>query len=310
MVLRTEEFRDKLRMKLNSATEELIVLSAFLKQSALEWIIENTTVQKISIVSRWQPIDLIAKTSDVSCYRFCSERGIRFGISCGLHAKVYCIDRHVLVGSANATGSGLALTSRHNDEFGVCFVGGNAERGKLDDYLRTVTWVDEKLYEQLIDHLSRMPTFAQPTTPSWSESIRSQLNTTDQYIWVHDLPFTTLAQLQNDNGAESSAIDHDLELLGLRRQNFSFEEATLAFKNSRAFAWCYDVVRANSSLSFGGLSSILHNSILDDPSPYRREIKELTQVLFSWLELYRSDFQITRPNYSEVITFVGGTSNS
>lgn len=310
MILRTEEFRDKLRMKLNSAREEVIVLSAFLKESALEWILDNTTVQKISIVSRWQPYDLIAKTSDVSCYRFCSERGIRFGISWGLHAKVYCIDRHVLVGSANATGSGLALTSRHNDEFGVCFVGGNAERGKLDEYLRTVTWVDEKLYKQLMDQLSRIPKFTQASTVRWSESIQSELNKADRYIWVHDLPFHTLSELQSSFRTESSAIDHDLELLGITRANFTSERATFAFKNSRAFAWCYDVVRANRSLSFGGLSSILHNSILDDPSPYRREIKELIQILFSWLEFYPSDFQITRPNYSEVITFVGATSNS
>lgn len=304
MFLSTYEFRDLLQEQLNSATTEVIVLSAFLKENALKWIYENTEVQKISVVTRWLAHDLIAKVSDLSCYRFCHENGIKFGISSGLHAKVYCIDGQVLVGSANATSSGLGLSSRHNDEFGVCVAAGKAEFSKLSDYLNSVTWVDDELFSLISQEFSRIPISVQTDIPNWSERVQAKLEKPNNYIWVHELPFNELSQLQANYNEESSTIDHDIELLGIDRGDFSVEQSVLAFRNSRAFSWCYNIVREGGSLSFGEFTAKLHNAVLDDPTPYRREIKELTQVLFAWAKLYPAVFEIKRPKYSEVIKLV------
>lgn len=304
MFLSTNEFRDKLRNQLNSATTEVIVLSAFLKENALQWIYENTKVQKISVVSRWQRQDLVAKVSDLSCYRFCRENSIKFGIALGLHAKVYCIDGQVLVGSANATSSGLALSSRYNDEFGVCVAAGSAVRTKLLDYLSSVTWIDDKLFSMISNEFNQIPKSAQSVTQNWSDNLQLELEKTNNYIWVHELLFNEPSQLQERYEVESNLVDHDFELLGMEKDKFSIDQAIVAYRNSRAFKWCYNIVRTNGTLSFGGLTAKLHDAVLDDPTPYRREIKVLTQVLFAWAKLYPSVFEIIRPNYSEVIKLV------
>ena len=304
MFLSTSEFRDKLQKQLNSAKQEIIVLSAFLKENALRWLFENTPVRNISVVTRWHPNDLVAGISDHSCYEFCRENGIRFGIASSLHAKVYCIDGHVLVGSANATNRGLALASQHNDEFGVCVIAGYAVHEKLSDYLRSVTWVDDELFSQIKAELARMPKSNQSLTPVWSDRIRSKLRKENQYIWMHELPFNEPYELLKCYNESTDSIEHDLELLGLTREYFTFERATTAFSSSRAYEWCHNVIRVNESLWFGGFTHTLHNAVLDDPTPYRREVKQLTQVLFSWLKLFPSSFEVSRPRHSEVITFV------
>lgn len=304
MFLSTDEFRDNLKKQLNSATHEIIVLSAFLKENALEWLFDNTDVRKISVVSRWLPYDLVAGVSDRSCYNFCRQNGIRFGIASGLHAKVYCIDGYVLVGSANATTRGLALSSHHNDEFGVCVVAGCAVHQKLNDYLRSVTWVDDELYSQITAELDQMPKSNQSLTPVWSESIQSILRKENQYVWMHELPFNEPYQLLKRYNENSDSIEHDLELLGLNRDYLTLERAAIAFTSSRAYEWCYDVIRGNEPLWFGRFTHMLHNAILDDPTPYRREIKELTHVLCAWLKLFPSTFELTRPRHSEVIRYV------
>lgn len=304
MFLSSNEFRDKLRFHLNSANREVIVLSAFIKEKALNWLIDNTNTRNIQVVTRWQPADLASRVSDVTCYKICRENGIKFGIAAELHAKVYCVDGHVFVGSANATARGLALANRYNDEFGVCIVAGKTEYNKLNDYLRSVTWVSDELYSEIENELSVMPKTTQSNYPYWSEKLRTKLNEPSNYIWVHDLPFNSLARLKDGLKVSSHSIDHDLELLGINRENFTSDQAIIAYKNCRAYNWCHNIVRTNDTLSFGGLTATLHNSLLDNPLPYRKEIKEFTQVLFNWAKLYPTEFKVTRPNYSEVIQIV------
>ena len=46
----------------------------------------------------------------------------------------------------------------------------------------------------------------------------------------------------------------------------------------------------------------LHNALVEDPKPYRREVKELLSNLLSWVEeLEMEEIVIDRPNYSQRI---------
>lgn len=304
MFLTTTEFKETLERKLNNAEREVLILSAFLKEGALEWIITNTKASKISVVTRWLPQDLKSSSSDLSCYEVCRNHGIRFGIVNRLHGKVYCVDGHVLVGSANATASGLALTDGHNDEFGFCFEAGVADHNKLKSYLNSVTWVDDRLFSILTKELSKITSSSSSYPTSWSEEIKSQLKPSGKEIWVHELPLLSPEQLKAHYVTNDSGFRHDIELLGLHINKFTMEEAISGFAKSRAYSWCHDVIRECQSISFGEMTAKLHNSVLDDPIPYRRQIKDLTSVLFSWAECYPSVFAITRPNYRQVIKLV------
>ena len=55
-------------------------------------------------------------------------------------------------------------------------------------------------------------------------------------------------------------------------------------------------------LYFGALTEKLHNALVEDPKPYRREVKELLSNLLSWVEeLEMEEIVIDRPNYSQRI---------
>ena len=42
----------------------------------------------------------------------------------------------------------------------------------------------------------------------------------------------------------------------------------------------------NEEIYFGNLSSIIHNSLLDDPTPYRKNVKELQANLYSYIKVF------------------------
>ena len=304
MVLSTYQFKSALRSKLKCATREVIVFSAFLKENALIWLLDNTKAKNISVVSRWEANDLVYGMSDLSCFEICRDRGVKFGISSTLHAKVYYIDGHVLLGSANATARGLALSTAHNDEFGTSYVANKSDQINLMNYLRSVVWVNEDFYTEIKNDYSRMPQPIPTVAPRWSDSVQTKLKKQKNHIWVHELPFIAPDQLLSGYKEGSYAIQHDLELFGIKKENFTLDQAIMAYKNSHAYRWCYDIVRSNEPLSFGRFTKILHDALLDDPIPYRKEVKELAQVLFNWAKLYPTEFKVTRPNYSEVIQIV------
>ena len=43
----------------------------------------------------------------------------------------------------------------------------------------------------------------------------------------------------------------------------------------------------NQEIYFGHLSSIIHDSLLDDPTPYRQNVKKLQVNLYSFLKYYK-----------------------
>ena len=63
----------------------------------------------------------------------------------------------------------------------------------------------------------------------------------------------------------------------------------------------HNILLEEKSLSFGAISSRLHNAILDDPIPYRKEVKVLVANLYSWFELMPETFEVSRPRHSQVI---------
>ncbi len=58
----------------------------------------------------------------------------------------------------------------------------------------------------------------------------------------------------------------------------------------------------NREMYYGQLSAELHNSFLDDPKPYRKDVKGLLTNLLNWSAILCYDFvTIDRPNHSQRI---------
>ena len=61
--------------------------------------------------------------------------------------------------------------------------------------------------------------------------------------------------------------------------------------NSKIYFWLTNQIKnqENREIYFGNLSSIIHNSLLDDPKPYRKNIKELQTNLYTYLKAFLED---------------------
>lgn len=299
MLLSTTEFREQLERSLKNANDEILVFSGFVKANALRWLLEQCGSTKVKVVSRWRKHDLICGASDFECYKICKEFDVDFGVSLNLHGKVYNADGKIFVGSANLTNRGMAFSNNFNDEFGVGFIAGESDKSKLSSYLNQVIWLNDALANSILSELEATSPGEQLNDLDWSESVKAQLSRPVRYLWMHELLFSKPEDLLAFNSKDQHQI-HDFELLRLDIDNLNQEMLTLAFKATNCFKWLEQILHTEKSLSFGRVSKLLHDALLDDPVPYRKDVKQLVSNLYSWFELSKLH-QISRPRHSQII---------
>jgi len=98
-----------------------------------------------------------------------------------------------------------------------------------------------------------------------------------------------------------------LELFGLENKNIDLIKINESFVNSKVYKWLLNVLNKenNKEIYFGNLSNIIHNSLLDDPRPYRKDVKELQRNLFDFLKNLKLDeIQLDQPNFSQRIRLI------
>ena len=302
LLLETGAFRNELAAALSSAQQEVIVLSAFVKLDALRWLIETSKTSNLKIVTRWQPSDLAAGASDLECFFLCEEANIQFGISRKLHGKVYIVDSKIFIGSANLTLKGMSLSHYDNDEFGTGFEYGQTEKTKVRDYLGSVNWLDVKTVELMADFLRSFDSNTDAQSKEWPQEISEKLGPQPIGVWFHDLPMCSPRQMLAQT-AETAAIEHDLDCFRSTK-GVGEDELLKGFMSSQICYWLEAQLHESGELSFGKITSLFHNQILDDPMPYRKTIKEGISNLFEWASLCESAFTLSRPRHSQVIRAV------
>jgi hypothetical protein len=68
--------------------------------------------------------------------------------------------------------------------------------------------------------------------------------------------------------------------------------------------WLYNYVSScpDKTSYFGGVTAALHNTLVNDPKPYRKEVKDLLANTLGWIQaLNIEDVTIDIPNYSQRI---------
>ena len=301
MLLSSAEFSNNLIQALNNSENEVVVFSAFIKNHALEWLLKNTKTNNISIIVRWQKHDLNCNASDIHCYEICKKRGVPFGISLDLHGKVYSVDGHIYVGSANLTSRGMALNSRHNIEFGVGFEASIADQSKISNLKNDVLWLNDEIFEQMKSELAAANDDTTIHRQQWSDKITQLVSQSVQQLWVHELLFSTPESLLSLD-LDDAAHVHDFELLGLNIDDLTPEELKNRFGATRLCKWLKELLQSNGTVSFGKLTAELHSAIIDDPTPYRRDVKDFIAVLYSWAKFIEDDFEVSRPRHSEIMS--------
>lgn len=308
MLLTSGEFSGFLIDSLNDSKKTIVILSAFIKTEAVkQLLIDVDDFVDIEIVARWKKQDVLVGASDLEVYEYSRDKGWKFGIDKNFHGKLYIVDEAAMfLGSANLTGRGMGFTSSPNYEFGTVFPASDVDMNKVHSFLGgEVTWLNDELYEAMCADIKSSKNLAEPFSgSSWSDEVESLINTPINYLWVNDLPFTTPDELLRlDLNCESAR--HDFEMLGLDIDRLSRDDLISCFQGSRVYFWLINQLSGGVELRFGTLTRALHDALLDDPAPYRKDVKDFLANIFEWIRFMPENFVTKKHNITTSIRRVG-----
>ncbi len=308
-LLNTETFRNLLGNALEKSQNSVIILSAYVKSVGVNWLkdkIINKNV-KCTIVTRWNKGDLAQGSSDLECYSLAKDNGWKFKVLQDLHAKVMLIDNDILfIGSPNLTGKGMSLVPVSNEELGIKVKPLNEDLKIINQLVEDAISIDENIINKLEEWQKNLPKIDKPKIPNFPSSIEETFQEKFNKLWVNNFPWCDVEYLISNADKKEDNIIHDLDLFGLGNIEKSKFEKNLkeSFFQSKLFNWLIKKLESedDKSIYFGRLSSIIHDNLVDDPKPYRKDVKQLQTNLYSYIKYFKpKNIQYDRPNFSEVI---------
>ena len=309
-LLGTESFRDVVARELNNAEEEIILISAFITKDGIEWF-ENQIKKKnikCTIIVRWKGSDLHSGSSDLISYEIANRNGWQLKILDNLHAKIICIDKkYLFIGSPNLTGRGMSLVPISNMEMGVCVSPVETDIKTINSIINESIEVNDKIFNSLNEWLSNQPPLKKIETTVFPDNLKKLLSPQINNLWTHNFPFADPQRICEVSTSEANQFElHDLELFDLINCNQEERENLLSenFRKSKVFLWLAKKLKEKEEgIFFGELSSLIHDTLYDDPRPYRREVKDLQKNFYNYIKyLNYKDIKISVPfKHSEKI---------
>lgn len=314
--LEGEAFSSRLASSLTCAQQRVVIVSAFLTESGTHWLRRYIPAAvSCEIVVRWLPQDLICGASDTESWRLARSYGWRFRAQRKLHAKVYLVDSAVaFVGSANATGKGLALDQAANIEIGVEVAATRSDVMTIESLVASAETVSPELVDRIDQRVGQLALDAGPCEwLDWPPEVWPQPDTlvVPVKLCVSECLATDGSWLESGEAVGlESAIAHDLSLLGIPVSSFGGTQSkrrTLlaAFRRTKEYGWLVQVLQQEpqSAASFGRLTALLHDALVDDPRPYRSSVKQLLSNLLAWIgSLQDPHIAVLRPRHTTVVT--------
>jgi len=297
---------DSLCTSASNSFEKIQIASAFVKSEPFARLAEASGSNSNKfLVSRWQFCDLVSGVSDLEVYEIAKRLGWKFYFHQDLHAKVYLFDEEFFAGSANLTNRGLAGGPP----------GGNIEFSFKSSATAVVfSWfelltagsieVDDELYFAIRADVESYMDVAENRIPirmGFSQAVSNIIyrRKPEPTLFLHDLPWTCSPDNIIKSQPENEDVKHDLQVLGLPK-NPSVDQIRTAFLISPGFTWLLNVVEEEAY--FGAITSKLHDSLRDEPKPYRSEVKKCLVNLLNWsVVLFPKQIVIDRPNHSQRI---------
>jgi len=310
-ILNSVKLQSYFKECLKNCKDEIIVCSAFITMKGIEWFYNNLQNKKINcrVISRWDRGDLLSKVSDIEVYNFCKKMGWSFEIIENLHAKFYLMDQKDLIsGSLNLTAKGFGLVPISNKEFGNYFEAIDEDLININIFLEDAIKITDEIFNEYKKYLEENKDFVIQQLPELPEKIKNLKEKKLTKLWVHDFLFNEPENLLNNFNENTEDLIHDRSLLNINSQDdLSLETIKLNFVNLDLYKWFIKQIKNkdNKSFSFGELSALIHNSLFDDPKPYRKEIKNLQANFFKFLEILKfENIKIERPKYSQIIRYI------
>lgn len=301
-----------IKRSLISMDQDGILISAYIKKSILEEIVGHIGNKKIKILARWNLMDLVGGASDIDCYQIALDNGWDFYIDMHLHAKIYSLPPNgILLGSANATNAGLGFSSSSNHEAGTVVEADQENLNFIENMFRQAVKLDDKLFSKIKDAYEACDRKKQIV--EWPNDLLDEITPKvfkNSDLLIDECLHSNGSGILNEGVAKDEDSLHDLSLLGIPLNVFDREFIVSKFLHSKIFLFTLSVLKDNNgTISYGTLTAALHNALVEDPKPYRSEIKEkFINSIYSWIRLVGpelTNIRYERPNHSELLKFVG-----
>jgi hypothetical protein len=292
-LLGTETFRNLLGEALKKSKKSVVVLSAYVKSVGVRWLQKQLQGKdiKCTIITRWTKGDLAQGSSDLECYDLAKEKKWNFKILNDLHAKVMLIDDEILfLGSPNLTGAGMSLIPVSNEEIGIKTKALDKDLQVIGKLSEEAALVNDQIIELLKAWQKTLPKIEKPKIPDFPTIVKESLKEKFNKLWVHNFPWTDIRFLLKNYDKKDQDIVHDLELFGVINANLKDLEKEIKenFLKSKIFNWLIARIKKaeNQEMQYGKLSDVIHDSLLDDPKPYRQNIKLMQSNLLGYIKYF------------------------
>lgn len=301
-LLTTSETKNKIAEQVSIAKETLQIISAFCKTSAVEFIDRNicNALKEKKLLVRFLLSDVISGSTDFSLYEYCKTNGWKMYVRFDLHAKTYVFDRcRCILGSANLTSNGMGFRLHGNYELS------SFAEIDADDLVKIDRLFDDSILmtEELYAFMKKEYEFAKYDTSTfvgkkkWDSLIENQFSPKIDMLFTYDFPAVKEPNYNDINCFEFLEMEYVPDK----------DELIRTFRWSKAFLWLCNFVNSceNKTSYFGELTANLHNTLINDPKPYRKEVKELLGNLLGWIEALEMDNMIIDiPNHSQRVRII------
>ena len=275
-------------------SENGIIFSAFFSKLAAEWVISHKP-KNLTIVIRGRLSDFIAGAANIEAIQVLLSAGQRVFFNFDLHAKIFHFGDEILLGSSNLTSNGLNLLNNGgNIELSSVISATEINVSVLKRIISTSIEINLEKLQQLILFMDQNDLKSKVEIGTWPKGIFSENKQLS--IWCSELP----AYDFKISILEDYYVWGDIARLS---ENDKSKEASALLQNTAAYQWLakFIALSKNNRESFGAVSAALHQSLSDDPSPLRKNVKLFQQNLYTFIKKIDTELEIFQPNISQII---------
>lgn len=312
-LINTQQSRNWLEGAVKKNTKSFDFCSAYIKKNTIDYFHEifkkNLYKGGGRFLARWLLNDLVQGSSDIEAYEILKTYGYDFYIKLDFHGKIYKVNPgQILMGSPNMTNSGFGLKNHANDETGVILETNKSNEMYIDNLFHNAIKMDDRLFVELCsEYYHFLNTKEKNPNPEWSQLLKNKVSSSifSSEILVNECFFSKSPLALDDK--DSYEVQHDISLLSLNNSDIiNLDQLKESFLSSKLYLWLvHKLAKENGELYFGRITELLHNDLIDDPRPYRKDVKDLLSNLLNWIsDLNIQNIKIERPNYSQKITLL------
>lgn len=289
------EIKNQIEKEVIKCEESIQIITAFCKNDGISFIEKQLKkgVQSKRLLVRFRMDDILAGTSDIEIFNYCKEYDWEMYIRFDLHAKTYIFDnKRCIIGSANLTNKGLVMDCGGNYEIAsICDIE-TEDIGKVDALFDGAILMNDEIYLNMKKQLAEID-ITKAKEHKWSKEIIDLFSPTIKTLFTFDFP---------DFESYKDYIGKNIDFLGLAA-DWTLQELKRTFRYSKIFLWLkLLVIENNNEMYFGAVTASLHCTLVNDPKPYRKEVKDLLARLLKWIQdLQMEEITIDIPNHSQRI---------